>query len=289
MTSAPNSAGRRKEPRYQGINPETLTVTIERKEGNPGTLSAELMDLSRGGLRLSVRRSLPKDEEIQLTIIVKDFDVQIHAGAKVCWASPGAKDGWYLGCTFLEKITEESIDELASHSAIERRRDPRQAVSFSAEANTELGAAFETVHVVNFSAGGFCALATTSVATVGERLMVRLPTEDAANPNLIRAKVAWVNTLEDGQSIGCTFFTRDDYLRMQSMVNPDSRRRWLAAIKKNRPTRWQIVAAVVMLIMAVQLFYTSQTRPDLVQRFHEQVIQRFEPWIQGIRDTFFST
>jgi len=277
MTSAPDSAGHRREPRFQVVDPEALTVSIERKEGNPDTLSAVLMDLSRGGLRLSVGQALPKGEEIRLTIHIQDIDVKIHADAKVCWASPGAKDGWFLGCTFLEKISEESIDELASHSALERRRDPRQTVSFSAEAKTELGADFETVRVVNFSAGGFCALATTSVATAGERLMVRLPGEDSANPKVIRAKVVWANRLDDGQAIGCTFFARDDYLRMQSMVNPDSRRRWLAAIQQNRPTRWQIVAAVVMLILAVQLFHISQTRPDLAQRFIEQVMERFEP------------
>ena len=286
--SSDAGVARRREARFQVINPQAISVLIERGDEADRPVSAVLMDLSRGGLRLAVDQALPQGEEVRLTIAAEGVDREIHADAKICWASPDLKEGWFLGCALAQKIDQESIDELAAGSALERRRDRRQTISFKAEARTELNSEFESVQIVNYSAGGFCILAENGAVQEGDRLMVRLPSGEKSEPQLIRAKVAWVNTLDDGQSIGCTFLTRHDYSQMQALVNPGSRSRWLRDIQRHRPTQWRMIAAAIFLILTLQLAYVAKTRPDLVQQFDEQVIQRVEPWFRQFRDSLFS-
>jgi hypothetical protein len=132
-------------------------------------------------------------------------------------------------------------------------------------------------------------LAKGELAAVGERIMLKLTVGDDGKPRTIRAKVCWIDQLADGYAFGCSFLTREDYLSMQSIVDPNSRERWRRSLRKHRPTQWRMIAASIALILTLQLCHVARSRPDLVQRFDEQVIQKLEPWVAQLRDSLFST
>jgi hypothetical protein len=87
-------------------------VYVERGAGN-GTreLDAELLDLSRHGLRIGTPLPLYQEEAIKVHIEHDPSGVRLALPAVVRWQR-GADDVWSAGCQFDEPLAFETLGEL---------------------------------------------------------------------------------------------------------------------------------------------------------------------------------
>lgn len=247
----------RRDPRYQVKDSNLVTVSASRTndiDDSVSDVSGVLLDLSRCGLRLRLEGFLPKGEEVRLTLNASQFDCPIQSDATIRWAEPDAGDRWIVGCDLNQKIPQESIQELATAGTLERRNDSRRLLSLTADAKTELEQGFNAVQVVDISDGGFRALGGELHAKVNDRLLLRVASDSTADVHLIRARVAWVNDLEGGQSLGCLFLTKADHSQMHAMANQEVTDNNLDEARPRVTTTWAMVGAAVLVIVFVQFF-----------------------------------
>lgn len=248
-----------RDPRFPMNDPSQVPVVVTRLPTEGATLeqSGELVDMSRSGLRIRVEQNIPMQDELQLTIRPSDLACEIQTSARVSWAEPDVHGGWSVGCALKDRLQQDSIDELATTGALERRTDDRLSTSFVAAAKTELEPSFHTIQIVDVSDGGFCVIADRLNAKVDDRLLVKL-NDETAGTHLVRARVAWVNTLEGGQTLGCVFLTKADHGHMQMIAYRGAAAEPTPTKHVASLTRWSLVAGVVAIMIFVHFFLLFQ-------------------------------
>ena len=248
----------RREPRYRVTDPEKIVALLKTDDQKK---KVQILDFSQSGLRLRVNEPVGKGARIELEISSDAMEVEIRLEADVCWVEAD-RGGWLIGCVIQPKLEQSTLNELAMCGALERRRDNRRTLSFLAEAKTKLSSEFQDIHVVNISAGGFCASADACFVNAQDRLLVRITNDTKGESQLIQVRVAWVQDNEQGgQTVGCNFLTKSDFAKLQAVAeehrvgNPLFRR----MMTRTHGTRWSIVATGLMLvILVVQQIYIVQ-------------------------------
>lgn len=247
----------RREPRYRVADPKRIVAHLKSDDQHQ---SVEILDISRGGLRLRIGEFVPQDARVELEITVDVASVHAVLRAQVCRVEAD-RGGWVIGCIVNPKLESKVMSELALSGVLERRRDRRRPLSFPAEAKTRLASGFEDMLIVNVSAGGFCAKFDKCIAESNDRLLIRIQDESNGEEQLLQARVAWAATDDDGgQTIGCSFLTKSDFAKLQSVAEADRVGNPLFHLSGNAGTRWSIVATGLMLIVVVvqQIFIVQQ-------------------------------
>ena len=203
-------SGEPRDNRYKGLQGEDVKVVIERKtEGEPEEVVARLLDISRGGAKLTVTACIPFEEAVRLKIDIPDLHVELVIAADVCWTRPADDGGWMLGCAFKPKLPEDALDQLAKGGYVDRRRHARTPLVLRATACWELGETSIPVRLQDASEGGF-AMLCPQLGETGQRLLLHLCNDDGS-PASIPAKIQWRLKTGDEYLIGCSFSNEKDF------------------------------------------------------------------------------
>ena len=120
-------------PRHQGAGLATLGVHVERAPGSvPGSIEAELVDLSRTGVRLRSTVPLAEAEAITVRLHDEQSRLRLTRSGTVRWARPDRGDTWSIGCQFSQSVDWETLGELFLDELLSQElppRSPREPVS----------------------------------------------------------------------------------------------------------------------------------------------------------------
>jgi hypothetical protein len=108
-------------PRHAGRQADAVNVQLRRDEGRlPDVVEASLVDLSRGGLQLTVATPLSKGERVLVRIFCGENAFDNEAAATVRWIRR-TEDGeqWKLGLRFNEDLEFDLLGELFLNDALE--------------------------------------------------------------------------------------------------------------------------------------------------------------------------
>ncbi len=204
-------------PRYDVIRSSGVTVTIEKPSGSAESIRAELANISVGGAKFKADSSLSVEDVIAVKIDVETPPRTIGVAAEVCWVSPAAGDGWWLGCSLNPPIPDEVLHEFAQEGVLERREHRREPVSLTAIAKWELTSRSAFARIIDCSKGGFCMLSQAE-GKPGER--VQLQFEGGGREQvLVRGKALWQIESPDGYTIGCEFLDQHDFTVVTDLQN----------------------------------------------------------------------
>lgn len=186
-------------PRYELLDEGLLEVDIRVGDTRH---SGEIVDLSRGGAKITVGVNLPIDTDISVTI--KSGSQEIVKRSRICW-NRATLNGWWIGIAFEAELGEKQFNSLATGGFIERRRDARIPYEATMTARWELGSEPVPVKLVDLSSGGF-KMTAPSAAEVGKRVLIETA-GNAGSP--IVAKVQWQHPTEAEFEIGCAFVDKN--------------------------------------------------------------------------------
>ena len=124
-----SSSNRRGESRHALCEDRSVNVTIQRGEGrSPSQIPAELIDISRTGVKLAAPSCPAIDDALVLKLQFPSVDLDLSVEAKVCWAQPAEQESWRLGCTLTPKLPADVLTRLAVGGYIQRRRNTRHSL-----------------------------------------------------------------------------------------------------------------------------------------------------------------
>ena len=207
-----NGNGLRQTPRAECLHKDdekTLVVRVRRSSQIPSDdCHATLIDISRGGVKLSTDDCLVIGEDVSLTLEVSDLNLGSSFPANVRWLQPVDDTTWRVGCAFNPPLPEGTLASLASNGHVQRRQYPRDPLSTEAKVRWEGTSHGIPVQMVDVSAGGFCFRSGQDHQDVG-RLALQL-NSDSDSPALVRARVLWKLDTDDGCLFGCEFASSED-------------------------------------------------------------------------------
>ena len=243
--------------RYQFTN--TYAATISRS-GESGTESIDvcLLDMSRGGLKLSVPVELAIHEIVQLHIASEELQMNMEESAQIRWIRKDPdSDGWHVGCQIQTIIDEDVLEQLAERGLLDRRNSARQRVNCEALAQWELREDSVPVRLLNLSSEGFC-LASDQPTNIGSRIKLTLCDENGASSHEILARSKWQIDFDNGYMIGCELAVEDIFDLVGYFADSPSKeptavvsRRWR---KKPLLTGVAILAVVAAVCLSWMVF-----------------------------------
>lgn len=198
--STPTASESRVAPRFEPGAGDLLQAQVQ-VAGQMEACDASVLDISRGGAKISVTQSLEVDAEALVTLQADVRDISRRA--RICWKRP-TREGWLVGVAFHEELDNEQFDALAMNGFIERRRDTRIQHSADLIARWELESVPVPVRLLDLSTGGF-KIHSPEQAELGKRVLVATE-EHPGSP--ILGKVRWQMPSADGYDIGCAFIDK---------------------------------------------------------------------------------
>ena len=206
-----------REPRYQLCDGQVASVVLQRAEGcDPRSVSAQLLDISRNGVKLSVPICLPFEEEVDMRIEIPDLALNLEISATVRWVRPAGDVTWLLGCVFNRELSDRGIAKLTSGMCLDRRRSLRREIMLKATVHWELQSDGTSVVLQNLSAGGFC-MTASNAGEVGQRLLLHLEKADGHDAT-VQAQIEWRLKVNKGYLVGCSFLNSYSYASLRDAV-----------------------------------------------------------------------
>lgn len=273
---------KRCEVRYAIEDFESTRVTImiqtdhgeERHEGF-------LADLSSSGVRVALRVRPSKGCKVEFHLFVPKTQLDMHSAAVVRWLQPRDGDSWWVGCELAEPIPDDVIEALAAANLLNRRRDPRYAISHPGVAKWELADEQMNVELVDYSKGGFCMLCQEAKHFPSERVMLLLSNGDISAK--VPARVMWQRQLEHGYAVGCSFTALDGFVTFRDVVEPGCSRQHKGRLGKERQmslASWVLITTMVLFaVKGIELI--RDRRPVQRQHLGRTVIEDFVESIQA--------
>jgi hypothetical protein len=103
-------SGRR--PRHEAASAMEVVVEIERAAGAlPAVVAAELLDLSRRGVRLGSAVALSEGEPLTICLRAAEAALDLPLTGVVRWRKQEASNRWLYGCEFKEELPLETLGE----------------------------------------------------------------------------------------------------------------------------------------------------------------------------------
>ena len=100
-------------PRHEASRTTRFRVEIQRSAaGGSAPVEAQLVDLSRHGVRLQVAVPLTTEESVTVRLCDEPSGIDLTLPATVQWQSPEGDQGWSLGCLFDRPMEWETLGEL---------------------------------------------------------------------------------------------------------------------------------------------------------------------------------
>jgi PilZ domain len=100
--------GHRKNPRSN--------VIVECRRGSLGlgkNIAVSFLDISEGGVRLTVKEMLAAEQEVEVTLLGCQVGKPIKRLGKVCWAVPIESDGCCIGVEFEKRLPYVEVMRIA--------------------------------------------------------------------------------------------------------------------------------------------------------------------------------
>lgn len=215
-----------REPRFRVPDAKTVEVDIIRLDHQAAPpFAASLVDLARGGAKLSLDKALAMDELLELRLHSERLKLDVRMTAAVCWCQPEG-DRWSLGCRFVPALPHDSLEQLFVTGLLERRFFKRSPLRLEVQAQWEMEAGFLPAMMWDLSDGGFCLLMPTP-RTMGGRVLVLVG--DETHSVTVPAKIQWEMHVGGGYLVGCQFVNRQGFEALSS--TPAIARRNAAAAK----------------------------------------------------------
>jgi hypothetical protein len=183
-------------------------------------VDARLIDLSPGGVKLSLSTPLRFHETVELSLLSEELGLNLAATASVVWSRPGKGANYTVGCSFNPPLVPESLEQLFANGLLERRRARRYSVRGQAQATWELGPAETPVGLLDLSVGGF-SLLSPSPASNGSNIRVSMERNEEQSPLDISAAIRWQMQVDGGYVIGCTFKDPLTYSALRNHLLPE--------------------------------------------------------------------
>lgn len=240
-----------REVRYRVSASVSLPATVHRTgEFGNETMQAELLDMSRSGLQLSVPTELAFEELVQVHVENDALGLNLTETAKVRWTRENAETkSWTVGCDILGEIQEDVLEDLIENGLLDRRYSRRRAVTGDALAQWELSEVKVPVQILNLSSDGFC-LASDEPTKIGARLKLTLADDDGQAPYEILARAKWQHEFENGYLIGCDL-TMDDVFDLVGYFAASTEK---SSANEDRRRDLSLLAAVAALAVLVTHF-----------------------------------
>lgn len=179
-------------------SPREGSIIVQRGEGaSASRMTAELIELKRGEVRLISECGLSFDEPIDVLIAEENGEVtQLPASAS--WVRPIDSERWLVRGRLKQELTSDEQSRLAKLLKLERRRFPRYPSNLPAKLKWELADDSFPVRVLDVSVGG-CRIQSPEFGVKGRRLVLEINGEERP----ILARVQWCKTTTGGYQIGC--------------------------------------------------------------------------------------
>jgi hypothetical protein len=194
-----------------------LALTVQWENGGaPTSAVAGLLDISTGGVKLSLVSHLKLHQALSLTIVCADLTLDLSVSAKVCWLRPSENDGWTAGCAFVPELSTAAQEALFASGLVERRTFSRQPIKLAASAQWELDPARFDVELQDVSTGGVC-IQSPRPGKIGARMVVVVPTGDGREVP-IAARAQWQIAAGNGYLIGCAYVNVEGHATMHEAL-----------------------------------------------------------------------
>ena len=239
-----------REPRYQLRDGQVASVVLQRaKNCDPRSITAQLLDISRNGAKLSVPICLPFEEEVDMQIEISDLALSLDISARVRWVRPAGDAMWLLGCVFNRDLSDQGVAKLTSGMCLDRRRSLRHEIMLKATVHWELQSDGTPVVLRNLSAGGFC-MTASSAGEVGQRLLLHLE-KAGGHDATVQAQIEWRLKANKGYLIGCSFLNSYSYASLREAVEETQQKQK----EKSQPTEYWMPGPIVgaMTLLALVL------------------------------------
>lgn len=206
------SVTERTDVRYELIGNQVVTVTIEADDhrAEPTTVSAQLLNLSTSGAKLSVPLDLPRDRAIRIKLTLDEFGLTIYVSGTVCWSAKAdaADRSCLVGCRLSPNIPVSILEHVAQTGRLDRREEDRRPAKYAVDILRRRGlrTVAEPADLRNYASGGVC-LATSQPAALGERFNIRL----GASSTKVEVIVRWQMNQDDACLIGCEYVDAASY------------------------------------------------------------------------------
>ena len=245
----------KREQRFSVEDLKQLQVVIMRAgEGETKEYSADLVDISRRGLKFHVPICVGFAEEVEIRIETMQLEV-IYEGQCTARHIRSISDNcWEVGCSLDPHLPEEVIDFVVGVSGKERRANPRIPISHNAELKRQGQVHGADVELKNISLGGFC-LAVKEEHEVGERVKLQVVDPDSKE-HTIAARIRWQNETDDGYLVGCSFVESNSHLVLLSCLHETQSEEGL---------NWYVIAAAMFAMFlppVVSLFVSSDGQAE---------------------------
>ncbi len=243
-----------REARYPVLQGRRIGVTIVRDTSPPDTIEANLVDVSRKGVKLLVADCPSMEEAVVLNLAVPEIGLDLSVDAQICWTRTAPNDAWHLGCVLNPELPEELLTDLAVQGYLQRRRDPRYPIDLSATMRCEGSLDPVPARVLDYSVGGF-RLESSHRAAPGRRLLVRFD-EGPACRDLVVAKTMWQAQTDSGHQMGCTFVNREGHRIFQEVLRKAQGGSAADPAAGRQRSRWLLLAlaATVAGVAALRFF-----------------------------------
>jgi len=198
----------RRYARFKICDERELTALLEQTEGRePRQLRCKIIDLSLGGVKLSVSQEITLQDAVRISFELPEADVDLSVSATICWVRKAGANTWRLGCAFEKELPESLIRQLAQHEYVDRRNCERSEHSLAISVKWESTQQTIPARLHDLSDGGFCMLCLDQPIE-GDRFRMMLTTPDGETI-FVTARVQWQKPMQDGFVAGCEFLEKD--------------------------------------------------------------------------------
>lgn len=208
-------ANRRRAPRFEAVF-TVVSVWLETESGERH--SAQMIDVSTSGARLSTNHDLGRDDRLTLILESPSLEIQESCQLLVRWVTPGKRDTTVAGCELVQPLMEETLSRLAAAGQLNRRRDERFPISIQGHLSQELSPQEGfAVRVENLSQGGLRLFAPETVE-LGQRLLLLLRS-DGQRVIHVLVNPVWQMRVPAGYFVGCSFLQSSGYRSVADVVS----------------------------------------------------------------------
>ena len=192
---------------------EVIVNRVDRQDSNEYYF-ANVLDISRNGMKLQVPMCLPFGEKIQIRLVSNDDDLHYFGIGTARYVRSASVDSWEVGCLVEPELRPDVIASIINETGKERRKHSRSRIDRDVFLQCEGTVEFVPAKIFDVSEGGFCIVVPES-QDVNQRLMIHLDRSKGKKKPII-GQVRWQTKTDDGYRVGCTFVEADSHLALLS-------------------------------------------------------------------------
>ena len=255
----------RSEPRFRVLSPHedlpiaenapspSVTVSLyEAEKPHPSLAKGSLLDLSRGGAKISIDAPISPDETVLVCIDFTEYGLTIKQPAHACWLRFSGDGTWHAGLSFAEELPHRVVPRLIEVGYIERREEDRIPIDLAGSvrdlSNTDRAHA---VMLKDYSQGGVNLLAPER-RSLHDPFILEIRSGNGELRQIL-CEAVWQKEHADSVRIGCRFLSSDAHQQVCDVVNRKEASEFTDVSTSSAWTFRHAVALVLALIMVYGL------------------------------------